>query len=181
MAITQETNIEMLEKLPDGNFKIKYPKTKVENIIGLERYAATTGSANTYVASIPGIAGLVAGLRIIVKINVANTGASTININSLGAKSIRKAGGAALTSGNLKAGGVYTLVYDGTNFQLQGEGIFDINDIGAMAQTGGTFTGQAIAQANTAYTTAQLRNIILSTADASGTAPNGAIWIKYKP
>lgn len=36
MAITQEKNIEMLEKLPDGNFKIKYPKTKAEQVIGLE-------------------------------------------------------------------------------------------------------------------------------------------------
>ena len=26
--ITQEVYIEMLEKLPDGNFKIKYPKVK---------------------------------------------------------------------------------------------------------------------------------------------------------
>ncbi len=178
MAITQEVNIEMLEKLPDGNFKIKYPKSKAENIIGLDRYAATTGSANTYVASIPGIAGLVAGLRITLKINVANTGASTININSLGAKSIRKAGGAALTNGNLKTGGIYTLVYDGTNFQLQGEGIFDVNDIGAMAQTGGTFTGKTIFQNNTDYSK-QGRNITLSTADPSGGA-SGDVWIKYK-
>lgn len=36
MAITQEKNIEMLEKLADGNFKIKYPKTKDTQVIGLE-------------------------------------------------------------------------------------------------------------------------------------------------
>lgn len=35
MAITQEVNIELLEKLPDGNFKIKYPKTKAEQVGGL--------------------------------------------------------------------------------------------------------------------------------------------------
>lgn len=120
--ITQEVNIEMLEKLPDGNYKLKYPKTKAENIIDLNRYAATTGSANTYVASIPGISNLVAGLRVTVKINVANTGASTLNVNGLGAKSLRKSGGATLSAGNLKPGGVYTLVYDGSSFILQGEG-----------------------------------------------------------
>lgn len=42
-----------------------------------------------------------------------------------------------------------------------------------------TFTGTLKATANTNYTTAQLRNITLSTADPSG-GSNGDIWIKYK-
>lgn len=49
----------------------------------------------------------------------------------------------------------------------------------SMPLAGGTFTGAAIAQSNTDYTTEQLRNVILSTADASGAAANGAIWVKY--
>lgn len=49
-----------------------------------------------------------------------------------------------------------------------------------MALSGGTFTGAAIAQANTSYTTAQLRNVILSTSDPTG-GNNGDIWIKYTP
>lgn len=60
-------------------------------------------------------------------------------------------------------------------------GLGNVDNVKQMPIAGGTFTGPAYAQANTSYTTAQLRNIILSTADASGTAPNGAIWIKYKP
>lgn len=42
-----------------------------------------------------------------------------------------------------------------------------------------TFTGTPTTAANTSYTTAQLRNITLSTADPSG-GSNGDIWIKYK-
>ena len=42
-----------------------------------------------------------------------------------------------------------------------------------------TFTGTPKTAANINYTTAQLRNIILSTADPSG-GSNGDIWIKYK-
>lgn len=42
-----------------------------------------------------------------------------------------------------------------------------------------TFTGTPKASANTSYTTAQFRNITLSTADPSG-GSNGDIWIKYK-
>lgn len=60
-------------------------------------------------------------------------------------------------------------------------GLGNVDNVKQMPIAGGTFTGPAYAQANTAYTTAQLRNIILSTADASGSAPNGTIWIKYKP
>ena len=41
------------------------------------------------------------------------------------------------------------------------------------------FTGSATVAAGTDYTTAKLRNVILSTADPSG-GNNGDIWIKYK-
>ena len=43
---------------------------------------------------------------------------------------------------------------------------------------GGTMTGVLVAQNNTSYTTKQMRNITLSTADPSGGA-NGDIWITY--
>ena len=39
-------------------------------------------------------------------------------------------------------------------------------------------TGALKAQANTDYTTAQIRNVIESTGDASG-GNNGDIWLKY--
>ena len=42
-----------------------------------------------------------------------------------------------------------------------------------------TFTGSATVAAGTDYTTAKLRNVILSTANPSG-GNNGDIWIKYK-
>jgi len=51
---------------------------------------------------------------------VQNTGPVTINVNGLGAKSIKKPNGNDLVSGNLKAGSVYTVRYNGTNFILQG-------------------------------------------------------------
>jgi hypothetical protein len=50
----------------------------------------------------------------------ANTGAATLNINSLGAKAIQKNGSTALTSGDILAGQPYWLLYDGTDYQLIG-------------------------------------------------------------
>ena len=44
---------------------------------------------------------------------------------------------------------------------------------------GGTFTGITKAQNNASYTTGQIRNITLSTGNASG-GSHGDIWIKYK-
>jgi hypothetical protein len=47
-----------------------------------------------------------------------NTGATTININSLGAKSITKYGTTALGAGDIVQNASYTIFYDGTQFQL---------------------------------------------------------------
>lgn len=84
-------------------------------------YAEATGTANTYSATLnPAPTSLVNGLALAVKIPVDSTGTSTLNVNGLGAKTIKKANGSDVT--NLKAGGIYTLRYDGVNFILQGEG-----------------------------------------------------------
>lgn len=47
-----------------------------------------------------------------------NTGAVTINLNSLGAKSITKFGATALVAGDIKSGQTVVIVYDGTQFQI---------------------------------------------------------------
>lgn len=86
-------------------------------------YAQAAGSANAYTASLtPALTAYTEGAAIAVKINAANTGASTININGLGVKSIRDPRGNTLPAGKLTAGSIYTLRYNGTNFILQGEG-----------------------------------------------------------
>lgn len=61
----------------------------------------------------------------------------------------------------------------------------DIKDTTArltkVNKAGDTMTGQLIAQNNVAYSTAQVRNIILSTSEPTSTdGANGDIWIVYK-
>jgi hypothetical protein len=86
-------------------------------------YAVDTGSANTYaIALATAPSSYVAGLTVQFKIATANTGASTLNVNGLGAKSLTKNGTSALASADLTVGKVVTAVYDGTQFQLQGVG-----------------------------------------------------------
>jgi len=88
-------------------------------------FAVASGSANTYTVTLtPAPTSYVNGMAVSVAINADATGASTLNVNSIGAIPIKKANGNDAT--NLKQNGVYTFRYydDGTNasFILQGEG-----------------------------------------------------------
>lgn len=47
-----------------------------------------------------------------------------------------------------------------------------------LSKTGDTMTGRLVAQSNTDYATAQVRNVIISTSSPSG-GSSGDIWIKY--
>lgn len=85
----------------------------------LVNHASDTGTANTYVvAPAPAVTAYVTGQVVTLKPGNANTGAATINVNGLGAKSIKTLTGAALSSGMLGTSAVHVLVYDGTNFVL---------------------------------------------------------------
>lgn len=97
--------------------------THLEDYVKHPGYGVATGSANAYSVTLnPAPTSYVEGMAIAVKINVNNTGASTINVNGLGAKAIKKSNGDDVSVGNLKAGSIYTMRYNGTNFILQGEG-----------------------------------------------------------
>lgn len=87
------------------------------NAIGSNNYAADTGTANNYVATFAPITALSVGLVISVKIAHTNTGASTLNLNSLGAKPIVLLNNNALVGGELQINGIYQFEYDGTSWQ----------------------------------------------------------------
>ena len=79
----------------------------------------TTGAADAYVLTTSGnYTAYADGDMFGFDCHVANTGATTINVDSLGAQSITLQDGSALTGGELQTGGKYLIVYDGTNFQL---------------------------------------------------------------
>jgi len=50
----------------------------------------------------------------------ANTGAATLNLNAIGAKSITKNGSTALIAGDIPSGATVEVIYDGTRFQMVG-------------------------------------------------------------
>jgi hypothetical protein len=83
----------------------------------------STSGTDTYTASFnPTLTAYETNQIYYVKFVNANTGAATLNVNGLGAKSVVKTGSTALASGDIKANQIVALTYDGTNFQLLGGG-----------------------------------------------------------
>jgi hypothetical protein len=80
-----------------------------------------------------------------------NTGATTINLNSLGAKSITKSGTTALVAGDIVSGQVYLIEYDGTRFQLLNPSASSVSSIsfGSTGLTPTTATTGAVTVAGT--------------------------------
>lgn len=86
---------------------------------GPVNYKADSGVANAYVATLnPPLAVLTTGLEVTMTVLNSNTTNATLNVNGLGAKPIVKFGDLPLVAGDLIAGNVVTLRYDGTSWQL---------------------------------------------------------------
>lgn len=86
-------------------------------------FCADAGANDTYACNLsPAITGYTTGVLYWFKANTANTGAATLNLNSLGAKTIKKhAGGITtdLSDNDIRAGAWVSVIYDGTNLQCQ--------------------------------------------------------------
>lgn len=87
-------------------------------------YGPETGVANAYVVTLtPAPTAYTAGMTIKFMAINANTGASTIDVNGLGVKSIKMEDGSNPAGGVIMAGAVVTVVYNGTNFQIDTNGL----------------------------------------------------------
>lgn len=81
-------------------------------------FSPDTGTANTFILSLPGLTAYYTGMMVWFKASYANTGTCTINVNALGAKSLIRPGGIGLAAGDITAGSLICAVYDGTSFQI---------------------------------------------------------------
>ncbi len=84
-------------------------------------YEEDTGTANRYVVALtPELLTYTEGLTLRFKAANANTLSSTLNVNGLGAKDLRKNVSEELVDGDILTGQIISVVYDGTNFQILG-------------------------------------------------------------
>ena len=86
------------------------------------KLSATATGTNNYVATIsPAITSYVSTQRFFIKFTNANTGISTLNLNGLGVKNLYKGVNTPLIAGDILAGKILEVVYDGTNFQISSQ------------------------------------------------------------
>lgn len=86
-------------------------------------YAAATGTDSIVISLAIAPAAYAAGQRFVFKAANTNTGSATLNVNSLGAKTIKKASNGSivvLEAGDIVSGGIYACVYDGTDMIISG-------------------------------------------------------------
>lgn len=106
-------------------------------------FCLDAGANDTYTCTVtPTLTAYTAGMVVVFSPNTNNTGAATVNIDSLGAKDIVTAANGTPSDGDLTADRFYTLFYDGTSFRMHQ----DITDTGGTGitslggQTGATQT-----------------------------------------
>ena len=154
--------------------------------IGTRIYKITaSGSANTYTAAVTGLTAYTDGLALLVKIPATNTGASTIAINALGAKSIFMTTGAILPGWTLAATSRYLLIYsaDMDGFVLSSRQGNDADTNSAQTFMNKTLSAPAITGVPTMASTTKVTNLNADMVDAyhagnlSGNVPvsNGTV------
>lgn len=110
---------------------------------GASYYAEDAGSTDSYAVTLAPVPdAYTAGMMVNFKANTANTGAATLNCNGLGAQAIKKHGSAALDTGDIAAGQIVAVIYDGTNFQMQtaaasAANLDDLADVNAPSPSDG--------------------------------------------
>lgn len=146
--------------IPDGAYTLTYAykstiyktRSPVQMLdpMGFVAAADTGGSANTYaVSGAQYPATLYTGLKVEIKAANTNTGASTLNFQSLGAQAINQPGGSALAAGMIQANGLARVEWDGTQWQLLGSQSQPFYAITGPETTAGvTVTNNTVAPGN---------------------------------
>ena len=94
--------------------------TTLQNQRGAIPVSASYISANYYEATVSSIASYTTGMTILLKLDTDSAGTVTLNINSLGTKSVTKVNGSGtiinISGGELQSNRYYLFVYDGTQW-----------------------------------------------------------------
>ena len=103
LSLAQASSVNNLDAATTAAFALLPDETLLDQ--GRVNYAVDTGAANAYLVALPNtLAAYTDGAHVVMRPLATNTGASTINVDSLGVKSIRTNTGAALSAGDITVG-----------------------------------------------------------------------------
>jgi hypothetical protein len=122
LLVYDGTNMQMLSLLGNSPSASGFSSSTKADVLDAAFFAQDAGGSDSYAITLtPAITAYVTGCHYVFKANTANTGAATLNINALGAITIKKAAGGITTdlaTDDIRAGQWVIVVYDGTNFQM---------------------------------------------------------------
>ena len=117
---------------------------------GLIFQATDSGSADAYaIALTPAVTAYVAGQVFHFKAANTSTGASTLNVNALGAKNIKKKNDQDIAAGDIEQNAIVSVIYDGTSFQMLSQLGTTGGSMSSFTLTGDSGSNQTVEDGNT--------------------------------
>jgi len=185
-AITKDGQSTPSANIPMGGFKITGlgAATNPNDAVRLAQlqggtfnYVTVTGTDALIGSLTPPIAAYATGAMYSFIVQNTNTAAVTINIDGVGVKPILRNGSDPIQAGDLVAGNIVVILYDGTEFQLISVG-FGGGATGAGGDKIFVENGQTV---TTSYSIPSLSNAmstgpIAIDAGATVTIPAGSVW-----
>ncbi len=168
----------------DAAVVVAFDKLPTENNLkrGTVNYAVDTGVVNAYLIDLPHVpSGYVDGLLISFRPLNTNTNSATVNVNSLGVKSVRRGDGTALSAGDITVGAPITARYSTATgyFHMSANSSVDAAAAAASASAAATSASSASSSASSASSSASTATTQASTAttqasNAATSATNAA-------
>ena len=177
----------LTQKISQTTADGRYAKITTVQNTGYNFALDTSGSANSIVAALsPVPSALTQGMTVAITVANSNTGATTLNLNGLGAKNVTRNGN-ALTGGEMMAGQNYLFSYNGTIWNLQTAPANSTLVYTGSGSTTGTANAQILATVAPSGFSLQYGDIVTFTAGNTNTGAatinvesTGAVTIKKK-
>lgn len=140
---------------------------------GTTSYAVDTGTANALLVAMPTTAtAYTDGMLVVVKALVSNTGSTTINVDGIGVKQVRRQTGSQVVAGDIVAGSIYEMRYNGTYFLLTGFGNTLVESVDNISADISTVAGISSDVTSVAANETNINSAVANEANINAVATN---------